>query len=109
VAGLVIANLVILIIWRPYKQSFHNFAIIFNNTVLIFVLAISVVMIIRDIPDDLELIWAYIVMGSIFLMECFACVRIYMAAKKTPKENQRMNRVNENEDELKKGMEIMEK
>lgn len=104
---MVVINFITIILWRPYKQAFHNFAIIYNNTVLIFVLLISIIMIFMKISENTELIWAYVVMSLIFLMECFASVRLYMAAMKAPKENQRMNR--DGDDEIKKGMEIMEK
>jgi len=44
VGGIVFANLVILIAWRPYKQDFHNFAIIYNNSVVLFIFIISIIM-----------------------------------------------------------------
>lgn len=44
VGGIILVNLIILLAWRPYKQHFHNICIIYNNSILLFVLAISLLL-----------------------------------------------------------------
>jgi hypothetical protein len=105
-SGLVLGNLIILIIWMPYQQLFHNFSVIFNNVVLLFVLGISATMKIINLDENIELIFACILLGLLFLVECLAMVRIYMAAKAKPKENQRL-RLNEGDDDINKGFETI--
>lgn len=91
--------------WRPYKQPFHNFVIIFNNLVLIFVLIVSILLVEISIPEKIQLIWAYVIMSLLLFVEILACVRLYLASKKAPKEGQRV-KVEDND--LTKGLEKVE-
>lgn len=105
VSGIIAVHLKIMTFWRPYKQPFHNFAIIFNNVVLIFVLIVSILLVEMSIPEKTQLIWAYVIMGLLFLVEILAFIRLYLASKKPPKEGQR---VKGEDDKLTKGMEKVE-
>lgn len=53
ILSFVFVNLVIIVIWRPYKQAFHNFALIFNNSVLLLLLGVSAALKLTDIPENL--------------------------------------------------------
>lgn len=68
VLAIVFINLVIIVAWRPYKQTFHNFVLIFNNLVLLLVLGIAAAFRLTELPENLELIFAYVLLGLFFLM-----------------------------------------
>ena len=41
--GLVLANIIVLTCWKPYKQNVHNVTIVFEQTVVVLALAIYIV------------------------------------------------------------------
>jgi hypothetical protein len=105
VSSIVGVHLIVMSLWGPYKQPFHNFVIVFNNVVLIFVLVVSILLVEISIPEKTQLIWAYVIMGLLFLVEILAYIRLYLASKKAPKEGQRLKG---EDDDLAKGLEKME-
>lgn len=68
VLAIVFINLVVILVWRPYNQAFHNFALIFNNSILLLVLGISAAFKLTELSESLELIFAYVLLGLFFLM-----------------------------------------
>ena len=68
VLAIVFTNLVIIALWRPYKQAFHNFALIFNNLVLLLVLGIAAAFKLTELSESLELVFAYVLLGLFFLI-----------------------------------------
>lgn len=43
-AGIVLTNVIVVVVWSPYNHIVHNAAVIFNNVVVLLVLGITATM-----------------------------------------------------------------
>lgn len=107
-AGIVLANAVVMAVWTPYNHIVHNAAVIFNNVVVLMVLGISATMGYIAFDESIQLIFTYALMGLLFVVEMLAVVRLYLAKLSAPKESTKLNRLNDAEKELNKTMENAE-
>jgi len=62
-AGLILVNLIILCVWRPYSLAFHNFALIFNNIFAVAFVAAQGACQIFNFTEDMQLIFTFITLG----------------------------------------------
>lgn len=110
--GAVFINFIVLIIWRPYKQAFHNFCILLNQFAGLLFLAFAALENIITLPNVVQLAASYTILGLILVIEILALVRLAMAQRPPVKEVQRMVRntdVIKMEEESKSLLDSMEK
>ena len=90
--GILLLNFVLLIVWRPYKQTIHNFSIIFNAFVIVLLLSYTIISSFISMPESMDLIISYVILALILTVEILALVRLYISNKTPVKEVLRLNR-----------------